>query len=721
MVARAQGTSSVAKLRRQVASLQRAAERAREEAQARKREAAKLRKVTAELKRTATDLQTVLENMSDGLMLFGRDFSWQLYNRNVCELQQFPPEIGHLGAHGDDILRFQALRGDFGPITDLDKMIEERRTLIMNGSNARYVRRAASGRMVEYEFKQLQDGRVLGIYRDITELKRVEDALRESEARYGRAMRAATEGFYEWNAETGELYLSEQAREVWGFAPGALTNKDWNAKIHPEDFAAYRAAVVEHLKGSTPHLEHEMRLRDRNGEYRWIQDRAVGERDAAGRVTRLVGVTTDITPRKLSEQKLRRALDWQTATAETLKVMAGSRSDTQPVFDSIIRNAVRLCGGMFGGVYRYDGELIHFAAGYNVAPQALERIRIKYPVRIDDPSVVSSRAILTREVIRVDDVHADPYYDRQHAAGAGEWRRLLAVPMLLDGNPLGVIVICWANPGVTPKRNEEMVKTFADQAVLAIENVRIFHELQEKGRELEIASRHKSEFLANMSHELRTPLNAIIGYSEMLREEAGSDGKPIATELGRIAAAGKHLLQLINAVLDLSKIEAGKMEVALEDFSVHDLIEGIVAVIEPLAQKNSNQLQIRVREEVEGMRADATKVRQALFNVLANACKFTSKGTVSLDVASEADASGDWIRFTIADTGIGMTQEQMSRLFQDFTQVDRETTRKYGGTGLGLALSRRLCRMMGGDISVKSDYGRGSEFTVRLPARASIL
>jgi PAS domain S-box-containing protein len=717
-MARASSGSGIPRLRRQVASLQRKADRAQEEATARKREAAKLRKVTAELTRTAGNLQTVLDNMSDGLMLFGRDFSWQLYNRNVCELQCFPPEIGHLGAHGDDILRYQALRGDFGPVTDLDRMIEERRALIMRSNGARYTRRAASGRMVEFQFKRLADGRVLGIYRDIDELKRTEEALKESEARYARAMRAATEGIYEYEMKTGELYLSDRARQVWGFSSGTLNKMDWISHIHPEDYPAYRQAVIDHFKGVTPHLDHEMRARDASGEYRWVQDRGIGERDETGRVTRLVGVTIDITQRKRNEQRLRRALEWQTATAETLKVMAGSQSDVQPVFDSIIRNAVRLCGGLFGAVYRYDGELVHFAAGYNVPPAALERVRTKYPVKPEDQSVASSRAILTRSVVRIDDVMADPHYDRNHAAGPGQWRRLLAVPMLRDDVPLGVIVILWEKPGVTPKRNEDMLKTFAHQAVIAIENVRLFHELQEKSRQLEIASRHKSEFLANMSHELRTPLNAIIGYSEMLREEAGAAHKPFPPELGKIAGAGRHLLQLINAVLDLSKIEAGKMDVVLEDFSVQDLVEGVAAVIAPLAEKNANRLEIRIAGEVEGMRADSTKVRQTLFNVLSNACKFTQQGTVSLEVAQQADAAGDWLTFTISDTGIGMTPEQMSRLFQDFTQADPETARKYGGTGLGLALSRRLCRMMGGDITVTSDAGRGSSFLVRLPAHA---
>jgi signal transduction histidine kinase len=221
-----------------------------------------------------------------------------------------------------------------------------------------------------------------------------------------------------------------------------------------------------------------------------------------------------------------------------------------------------------------------------------------------------------------------------------------------------------------------------------------------------------------MSHELRTPLNAIIGYSEMLEEDAADlDGGRLVPDLEKVKAAGKHLLELINAVLDLSKIEAGKMDLYLEDFDVARLVQDIAAVIKPLAEKNDNRLEVICAPGAGSMHADVTKVRQSLFNLLSNACKFTQRGTVSLEVAREPGAPGDWLRFDVRDTGIGMTPEQMTRLFQQFSQADAATTRRFGGTGLGLALSRQLCRMMGGDVTVESEAGRGSTFTIRLPAR----
>jgi signal transduction histidine kinase len=246
---------------------------------------------------------------------------------------------------------------------------------------------------------------------------------------------------------------------------------------------------------------------------------------------------------------------------------------------------------------------------------------------------------------------------------------------------------------------------------------RMTNELNRLYQELATASRHKSEFLAHMSHELRTPLNAIIGYSEMLQEEAEDlQAGALVPDLRNINAAGKHLLELINDVLDLSKIEAGRMELYLETFGVAELVHDTAAVVRPLAEKKGNRFELRCDGRVGSMRADLTKVRQALFNLLSNACKFTESGAVSLTVTREAAAGGEWLVFAVADTGIGMTAEQMGRLFQEFAQADAGVARTYGGTGLGLALSRRLCRMMGGDITVVSEAGRGSTFTIRLPA-----
>ncbi|WP_232251369.1 sensor histidine kinase [Oscillatoria acuminata] len=255
--------------------------------------------------------------------------------------------------------------------------------------------------------------------------------------------------------------------------------------------------------------------------------------------------------------------------------------------------------------------------------------------------------------------------------------------------------------------------------------VRDITERKEVERELyqakvtaELANKSKSQFLANMSHELRTPLNAIIGYSEILQEEAEElEPEELNADLGKIESAGRHLLGLINDILDLSKIEAGKMELYLESFQVPVALQEIVFTVQPLLQKNGNQLQLDCAPEIGEMYADVTKVRQILFNLLGNACKFTNEGTIFLRVFHKA---GELIIFEVRDTGIGMNPEQIDKLFQPFTQADTSTTRKYGGTGLGLAIAKQFCQMMGGDITVDSELGKGSNFTIHLPLKVSI-
>jgi signal transduction histidine kinase len=232
------------------------------------------------------------------------------------------------------------------------------------------------------------------------------------------------------------------------------------------------------------------------------------------------------------------------------------------------------------------------------------------------------------------------------------------------------------------------------------------------------ASRAKSDFLANMSHELRTPLNAIIGYSEILLEEAAELGQPaLRSDLEKICGAGRHLLGLINDILDLSKIEAGRMEIFPETFMVPGMLAEVQATIEPLVAKNGNRLVVEAAADLGEMRSDQTKVRQNLFNLLSNAAKFTRSGTITLGARRLPAADGDHIEFRVADTGIGMTDEQLRKLFQAFSQADASTARRYGGTGLGLAITRHFCRMLDGEVSVESRPGEGSVFTLVLPAR----
>jgi signal transduction histidine kinase len=278
---------------------------------------------------------------------------------------------------------------------------------------------------------------------------------------------------------------------------------------------------------------------------------------------------------------------------------------------------------------------------------------------------------------------------------------MLSVPLLHEAESIGYLRLLRVAARPYGTREIALLETFADQAAIAIANARLFQELQEKSRELELVSQHKSDFLASMSHELRTPLNAIIGYSEMLQEEAVDLGEDaFLPDLRKINAAGKHLLGLINDILDLSGFEVGQ------------LVQDVAAIVQPLVEKNANTLVVSCPDDMATMHADLTKVRQALFNLLSNASKFTDHGTITLSVERETD---DWLTVTVADTGIGMTDEQMGRLFEAFAQAEASTSSRYGGTGLGLAISRQFCRLMGGELTVTSAYGEGSTFTVQLP------
>jgi signal transduction histidine kinase len=294
------------------------------------------------------------------------------------------------------------------------------------------------------------------------------------------------------------------------------------------------------------------------------------------------------------------------------------------------------------------------------------------------------------------------------------YRARLVVPLLAPDRIVGALVVRRKQPGEFAKSTIELLQTFAAQSVLAIQNARLFSEIEEKGRQLAEASQHKSQFLANMSHELRTPLNAIIGVSEMLREDAEAlkqDTEP----LDRVLGAGRHLLALINDILDLSKIEAGRMELQLEPFALAPLIANVVKTIEPLAAKNANEVAVQCDAEIGTLHGDQMRLRQALLNLMSNANKFTEHGTITVDARQGQEDGRDWVTMSVADTGIGMTPEQMGKLFQEFSQASSGTASKYGGTGLGLAISKRFCQMMGGDITVESEPSRGSTFTIRLP------
>jgi signal transduction histidine kinase/CheY-like chemotaxis protein len=392
--------------------------------------------------------------------------------------------------------------------------------------------------------------------------------------------------------------------------------------------------------------------------------------------------------------------------------------DLDRILGVIVDKARDLLGCDAAVVYGIDdaGERLTALRGLNVDPALIAGFGIRVGEGLAGRAFAERRPQWSRDLTQDAAIHYTDA-DTERLVKARAMRAPLAVPIVSRGNAYGALVAGFYTPHDFTEKETRLLSVLGNHTAIALENARLYAAEGRARQAAEVATRAKSDFLANMSHELRTPLNAIIGYSEMLQEDAEDRGQPdFVPDLRKIHGAGQHLLQLINEVLDLSKIEAGKMELFVETFDVAAMLQDVEQTIGPLAQSNGNTLVVRYAADLGRVRTDQMKLRQSLFNLLSNACKFTSHGTVTLVAGRESHADGDWFTFRVTDTGIGMSAEQVARLFQPFTQADASTTRKYGGTGLGLTISRRFCQMMGGDIIVRSEPGQGSTFTIRIPA-----
>ncbi|MBE7521972.1 MAG: GAF domain-containing protein [Burkholderiales bacterium] len=408
----------------------------------------------------------------------------------------------------------------------------------------------------------------------------------------------------------------------------------------------------------------------------------------------------------------REALEQQQASSEVLATISSSIADTGPVFEKILLSCQKLFAGRVALINLLDDAgMVQLAAYHGPARDELERI---YPFPVDDDSS-TGRVIRRRAVLHFPDIESDPDVPpiALRAWRAMGFRAVIVAPMLWEDRAIGSIVVAREHAGAYTEKEIALLRTFAGQAAIAIQNARMVEEIRRKGRELEVASQHKSEFLANMSHELRTPLNAIIGFSEVLLERMfGELNEKQDDYLEDIHASGRHLLSLINDILDLSKVEAGRMELEPSTFDAPTAIDNAMTLVRERAQRHGIALVADLAPGVADVTADERKFKQILLNLLTNAVKFTPDGGRIVVAARRIDGA---LEVAVRDTGIGIAKEDQAAVFEEFRQVGRHYTNKQEGTGLGLALTRRFVELHGGAIVLESEPGKGSTFTFTIP------
>jgi signal transduction histidine kinase len=390
-----------------------------------------------------------------------------------------------------------------------------------------------------------------------------------------------------------------------------------------------------------------------------------------------------------------------------------STLDLDTVLSTIVAKAVQLSTTDAGSIYVFDEEnqQFHLQATYGMSEAMIAALSDE---RLDFRDSTSQAAVERRAAVQIADLRNEPPSPTQEILLRSGYRSLLVLPLLRADGVMGVLVVRRQEPGGFPSQTIDVLQTFATQSVLAIQNARLFRELEEKGRQLQLASTHKSQFLANMSHELRTPLNAILGYTELILDNLyGETPEKMRSVLERVQINGKHLLGLINDVLDLSKIEAGQLVLALGDYSIKEMVQGVYSAVEPLASTKKLGFRIEVPPDLPRARGDDRRLTQVLLNLVGNAIKFTDSG----EVAINACAANGAYTIAVRDTGPGISEADQVKIFHEFQQADNSQTKTKGGTGLGLSIAKRIVEMHGGRLWVESSPGKGSTFSFTVPLR----
>ena len=521
--------------------------------------------------------------------------------------------------------------------------------------------------------------------------------------------------------EYRRTFISENVREFLGYDTSEVLDDPefWSSRVHPDDLDRVWSRFPRIFEDE--HLTQEYRFRLKDGSYRWICSDLQLVYDDQGEPLEIVGSWSDISDHKRTEAALRKT----TEVVQLLQAITSAANEADTVESALQIALDRVCaftGWPVGHAYTVEDEAGGVAVSTGLWHLDDEERFATFKQVTEGRSWGASKAGLVRRVLVyrkpawIIDVTKDPAFVRAKSAKEIGVRAGFAFPVLAGSEVLAVLEFFSDKPAEPDEAILELMAQVGTQLGRVMERSRSQEQLRNAKEDAETATIAKSQFLANMSHELRTPLNAIIGVSEMLHEDAEAAGESsIIDPLQRIVRAGRELLYLINDILDLSKIEAGKLDLFLEKFEIANVIEESVATSRSVAERNRNRLWIEYDENIGSMVSDQTRVRQIILNLLSNACKFTENGDIRISAHRDDIGGRDWLRLSVSDTGIGMTDEQLGRLFQEFAQADASTTRRYGGTGLGLAISRRLCNQMGGDISVESTPGEGSVFTVRLP------
>ena len=671
-----------------------------------------LERKTQELAQSLSMMRATLESTTDAILVTDDRRQVTGYNQKFAEMWNIPAELLQLGQH-DRLIEVSASR-----CLDGAKFIEDINNIYSTSPAESYdLLRLRDGRIIE-RFSTLQRNRELNVgrvwcFRDITQRTKAEEALRKSEQFSRTIIESSHDCIVTLNLKGQFVWISETGQQKLGVDdPGLLIGQSYANLWLGADREASLAAIEAAASGSVGNFVGYFAVRD---DPRWWNVVITPILDGQGKPERLLAVSRDVTERKKAEQ----VLEDETRILELLHrtgTVIASTLELQALVQSVTDAATQLSGAKFGAFFynvidqRGESFLLFTLSG---APrEAFEKFGLPRNTPVFDSTFRGQR------VTRSDDITADPRYGTMAPhfgmpKGHLPVRSYLAVPVISrSGEVIGGLFFGHPDIGVFTERTERIIVGVAAQAAVAIDNARLYEAAQK-------ASQAKSIFLANMSHELRTPLNAIIGYAEMLEEEVRPlENQAISKDLGKIHHAGRHLLSLINDILDLSKIDAGRMEVTLTHFQLRPLIDEVLASTEPLVRKNANRLELSIAPDLGIVTSDEIKLRQILCNLLSNACKFTEKGLVRLEASRDTHTVGQSIIFKVSDTGMGMSLEEQGLLYRDFVQIDPSSTRKHGGTGLGLSITKRYCDMLGGEILLSSEKEKGSMFTVRIPANS---